>query len=580
MKKLTLFLISLGALAACAEVELGPTIAVPEDQGEGSTIDAPGVRIIDVRTDGFTANWRMVTDALEYEYVFDEDEPAVTRDTVLIFTGLEVDTEHILKIKANPRVESGRLPSPYVSVNVVTNEITTLDAPNLTAGSTYSSISVISWSVVPLADRYEWELSNGESGTTTKTFVTFSGLLEGRGYTLKVRSIPADEVSYNISDWAEISFTPVNDGSATLLSSSFSATSDAISFNVFASSGQYYWYDVIPLLEYNSYESEEAYLEALKAEVKALADEQVAAGKDEQEAWSAVLKSGSANIVCPAYASLSYSIALVGFDLGGNVTTELLRKELTTPADLDSDGPEYKSEGDWFSQTVMLGTSDPTSYVYFKRIGTDVVSLRYLLYTTVKFVKSYGEEMTQDVVNQLISKCEESGSEASETALEKINSSAGYTAGYSGRLAGTSYTVIALATNSAGEQILAVNSITTRSTTAENNWISYALTSKGSDTFNLKVKILEGQDAVAGSYYIAPYSEVSGTWARSQYGTLLEQSGTAMDADQISSLCENGYCLLSPTGLTAETQYIIIASVTNSLGDTTWRHTTTTTKSN
>lgn len=573
MKKILFTMLSFAALAACTPAELGPTIPVPEDQGEGSTIDAPGVRIIDVRTDGFTANWRMVVDALEYEYIFDDQDPEVTKDTVLIFTGLEVDTEHILKIKANPRIESGRLPSPYVSVNILTNEIATLDSPNLTAGSTYSSISVISWSVVPLAERYEWELSSGESGSTLKTFVTFAGLIEGREYTLKVRAIPSDEVSYNISEWAQIRFVPENDGSVKLLSSSFEAASDAISFNIFASSGQYYWYDVIPVLKYRTYGSDEAYLEALKAEITSKVNAQIASGKEEADAYAAVLKSGSTNVVCPAYASLTYSVALFGMDLHGNITSEMTRKELTTPADLDSDGPEYKSAGDWFSQTLMLGTSDPTSYVYFKRIGTGITDVRYLLYTTVKFVKAYGEEITQDVVNQLKTKCEESGATASETALEKMNSANGYTAGYSGRLPGTSYTLVALATNTAGKQILTVNSISTRSTAVDNNWISFALTSKGSSSLKLKVKLMEGLDAVSGMYYIAPNSEISGVYARSEYKSLLQQKGQPMDAAQIASFEQNGYCILDAGGLSAGTQYFFLTSVTNSLGDTTMRST-------
>jgi len=576
---LSVSLVALLTFSSCGPEEYVPTIPIPEGQGEGSAIDAPGVRIIDVKTDAFTANWKMVADALEYEYVFDEGEVCVTKDTTLTFEGLAEDSEHVFRICALPRKESGRLRSEEVVVHVLTSEMLPLDSPALVLGTVSTATTIISWGVVPDAVGYEWELGD-QKGTTFKTFLVFQGLLEGLEYTLKVKALTAEGAVRTDSEWAEIEFIPVKDGSEKMYFSNFQATSDAISFNVYANKGQYYWYDIIPLVKYNSYESQEEYVNSLKSSLDSKAAALVSAGKTTQEAYAEVLKSGSANVLSGAYASLTYMVTAFGLDLAGNIVTDITSRQLTTPATLDSDGPSYEEAGDWFKQSVMLGSTDATAttYVYFNRKGTGVTDVKYLLYTTSKFTKTFGEVLDQDAISQIKSTVRSSGATASATALEKINSAAGYTAGYSGREPGTSYTLVALATNENSKTKLVIGSVRTRSTTVKNNWISYSLKTKNTTDFTIAIVLDKTVDAVAGGLYCAPISEVTSAYSRAQYRDLVLSKATALTDDQVASLNSTGSASILVSGLTSGVQYFIGSYVTDSVGDTTILTSSVTTK--
>lgn len=574
MRRLSYIPVALAALllaVSCNSDKLGPTIPIPEDQGEGSAVDAPGVRIIDVKTDAFTANWKMVPDALEYEYVFDDGEVCVTKDTTLTFTGLAEDSEHVFRICTVPRVESGRLRSDEVVVHVLTSLMQPLDAPALSLGTVSTATTIISWGVTPEADSYQWELGE-RNGTTNKTFLVFQGLLENVEYTLKVKSIPADGSPRAESGWAEISFVPVRDGSEKMYFSNFQAISDAISFNVYANKGQYYWYDLVSAVKYNASSSDpESYAASLKAGIDAKVDALVESGMSRQEAYASVLKSGSASVFSGAYASLSYVVTAFGLDLAGNIVTDITTRNLTTPATLDSDGPHYEDAGDWFTQSMMLGSTDATSttYIYFNRKGTGVTSVQYLLYTTSKFEKRFGTVLDQVAVNEIKSTVRSDGSVASADALSKVNTSAGYTAGYSGREPGTSYTLIALATNEKGATKLVVNSIRTRSTTEKNNWISYSLRSSGTDTFTIRVIVDSCSDAVAGGFYCAPLADVTSQYSRAEYRQMVIAEATPFTDAQIAEIASSGYATVTISGLTSGVQYFAGSYVTNSAGDTT-----------
>ncbi|MCR5003287.1 MAG: hypothetical protein K5984_02865 [Bacteroidales bacterium] len=561
------------AFSSCGKEESDePTIKVPDEQAAGSQVDAPGVRIIDVKTNGFTANWKKVTDALNYEYSLDGGEVLTTTDTNIVFTGLETETEHVFEILANPRTESGRLQSNSVSVTVVTSEIAALDMPDVVLGTVSTNITVASWGVVPEAAGYEWTLGD-ETGTTEKTYITFAGLIADREYTLKVRSLTSDETSRTNSEWTEVTFTPTNDGSEKMYFSNFTATSDGISFNVYANSGQYYWYDIIPMIEYGKYTSEEEYITAVKENITTKVNALISSGKDSETAYASVLKSGSANIVEGVYQSLSYSVALFQMDLAGNIVGDVTRVEIKTPSDLDTDGPEYASEGDWFEQTMMLGVNTsypPTTYVAFRRTGTGVVAINYSLYTTSNFYKQFGTNLDEEALGK-IKDAIISGSTASDSQLEKVNGT-GYNAGYTNRTPGTSYTLAALATNTAGEQILAINSVTTRTTTAENNWITYALKSTTASSYIIRMNLADGIDIVSGKFFNGNYDDVYNTYSRAQYRDLFLTQGTDLTDAQIQELNANGYIDITVSGLDSGTGYIAGFAATNSTGDTTTKN--------
>lgn len=553
-------------------------ILIPEDQGQGSHIDIPGIRIIDVKTDRFTANWKMVQDALEYEYIFNGGDTLYTRDTSLIFRDLKVDTEYILRMRALPRKESGRLASGYVSVNIVTSEVQPLDSPDVVAGSTYTSTSVMSWDIVPNAATYSWTLSYSDPGTSEETiadrgetyqnYITLKGLIENRQYFFSVIAVPEDVQNYTPSSPTKISFTPKSDGSAKLLFSNFATTSDAVSFNIFANAGQYYWYEIIPKTQYDKYGSDETYLSSITSELESKAQALIDAGTSKADAWAQILQSGSKNVVQPAFACLTYSIAIFGMDLDGKVTTAFTRKEMTTPSDLDSDGPAYKSAGDWFEQSMFLG-NDPTTSIGVKRIGQSVAEVKYLLYSTSGFIKKYGSDLTQSALDMIIEYVEENGNESSEDVLAKINSASGSTGYYSNRTPGTGYTIVSLAKNETGKQILQVSSITTRSSKEENRWLTYGFRSIGSNSFIVQLKLASGIDAVSGKFLVANYDEITSKYSKADYPALVLSQGRDMTAEEVSAISAQGKVDITQNDLTSGSSYFIGFAITNSAGDVT-----------
>lgn len=559
------------SLWACSQDELEPTIRVPEEIDAGSSIDVPGIRVIDVHTDGFTADWDAVSDALCYEYSFNGGEFETTEKTRLEFSGLEKDTEYILKLRALPRPESGRLASAYVTVNVLTSEIQELDMPLLAIGNASTSISIISWGAVPGAVNYLWEL--GElSGSTTKTFITFEGLLEGREYTLKVKAVcNSADTEKKDSPWAEIAFKPVNDGSGDLFFSNFATTCDGISFDVYANAGQYWWYEIVPKTAYSKYESHQAYLDAVKASITSKASALVAEGKTSEEAYSLVLKSGSAAVKAGACASLTYMLTVFGMDLSGNIITDAKPREITTPAEISDDLPHYIDEGDWFRQTLGLGSTTnypPTTTLSFQRYGTDVSEINYKLYTTSNFTKKFGEELDSEAISKVKDDLISGGSSADSTALAKVNGD-GYSAYYKNREPGTAYTLAALASNKSGQQILSISSVRTRTTTDENCWISFSLSSLAADSFTRKISLLSGLDAVSGKFYYAPLDEFNSRYSANEYEKAIRENGTDLTAAQIEELCTKGYTQISVTGLQSTTTYFNGVLLTNSCGDST-----------
>lgn len=566
------------SLWACSQDELSPTIKVPEEIDEGTCIDIPGVRIIDVKTYGFTADWDAVSDALCYEYSFNSGELETTDKTRLEFAGLEKDTEYILRLRALPRPESGRLPSAYVTVNVLTSEIQELDMPLLKIGNASTSISIISWGAVPGAVNYLWEL--GElSGSTTRTFITFEGLLEGREYTLKVKAVcNADDSEKKDSPWAEVAFKPVNDGSGELFFSNFAQTCDGISFDVYANAGQYWWYDVTPKTAYAGYESHQAYLDVLKASLAAKAEALTGEGKSLEEAYSLILKSGSAAIRAGACASLTYIVTVFGMDLSGNITTSAEPREIVTPSEISDDLPAYADEGDWFRQILGLGASTnypPTTTLSFQRYGTDVQEISYKLYTTTNFTKKFGQELDSEAISKIKDDLISGGSVADSTALAKVNG-AGYSAYYKNREPGTAYTLTALATNKTGKQILNINSVRTRTTTEDNCWIKFSLSSIAADSFTRRISLIDGLDAVSGKFYCAPLDEVNSRYPAERYEDAIRENGTELTAAQLEELCTRGYTQVVMSGLQSATYYFNGVILTNSCGDSTFKTATTT----
>lgn len=582
MKARTYILAAIAAmLAACAPEELGPTIPVPDNGLEDRLLETPGVRIIDASTTSFKADWKKVPGALEYEYSFSaagkdgEAEKSVTRDTVLVFSGLEPDCEYSLSLKALPRAESPRLPSRSVTVSIVTNRISKLEAPAPRKGSAFSSMCAFTWGDIAHAECYEWEIEGSpRKGTSIRNFVTVPGLVAGKQYTLRVRALPAEgQADYLASDYGELPFTPESDGSSEVFFDNFTAPFDAICFDVMANAGQYYWYDVIPLSRFQKYASEQEYFDDVKAALDSKADALIAGGMLVTDAYASLLKSGAARIIEPAYSGMAYSVAYAVIDLYGNLVTPFSRKELTTAAEAPVTGPSYREGGDWFDISLDLGKGtapeyNPNCYFSVTRTGRDVVSVKTAMYVTSTFTRVYGEELTEESLNELRSLLNSKESSADDI-IARINNG-GATGGYSGLTPGESYTIACLARNNAGEEKLCIESITLRNTAGSLNWVTlkiYDSKNITSSSFKVIIRIDDGFEASSVRFYKGVYSEISASYTPAQYPELIASGASSLAASATTKLNDNRYVVISSsTGLTPATKYLVGIEVTSTEG--------------
>lgn len=542
----------------------------------GAMLKTPEAKVSEVSTSGFRVDWAKVYGAEGYAYSLDGAEADTTNALFIKFNELEASNEYVVTIKAMPGKDSGLAESDPVYIHVHTSAVSPLDKPEITIGSTYASKTIISWSIIPGAVKYEYTVG-GITGSTTKNKISISNLEKGKEYTFTVKAVAADNSGRTQSDVAQAIFTTASDDVPSLLIVPENVLADAVVFNVYATPDATYYYDVVSsstLMQYDEATVIERYKNAIVEYAKSK-------GISIRLAMASVLKVGTNTISVSSLTSqMSYDIIAFGMDYDGNVTTGLFTKRVTTTATGWSAGPNYGG-ADWFRQNFFITNSylGITGYGWTNSVwttwkGSDVQSIRYRLLPTSTFNKVFSDPYDKEAVKTFLKDTSYSYA-VKPNYLELVNSSNGYNS-VTPCNPGVSYTMSALATSTAGVEELTVNSITTKTTNNAYTWFSIAalVNEKYGPTSSKMACVLKGVGIESGKLVIVKTSVLADI-PESSYPALIADKGTELKESYLEYINGNGLALV--VDVEPKTSYTVMASVVNKAGDKITKHASVTT---
>ena len=570
----TVALVSLFALGSCSSDDT-------DELAGNAVLPQPEVTVHDLTTSGFTLRWDAVEDAGTYAYTLDDGTQTATSACEVVFKDLERQTEYIVAVKTCPKEGSAYTESPYTYVHVITDDMEQLPTPKILLGCAYSSRTVISWSDIPESDGYEYTIGD-ETVTTDKRQISLSALGKSKEYTFTVRALSSDPTRFSDSQTAELKFTTSDDDIPTLLIAPVDIISDAVAFDVYATSDVTYYYDVMSAALFAKYTPEQI-VTAYQQYALEYAEKQ---GISIQLAMASLLKSGTQTLtVMGLTPQLSYVAFAFGMDYKGNVTSDLSYAPFKTTADGYSSGPNYGGSS-WFTQSFYITNAYAglmgygwTNSVWTRWKGQDVAKLRYRTLGTKTFRQVFPDDNDKQALISFL-KDDNYGYELEGAALALVNSGTGNEMVTPANM-GSSYTQATLAISSGGEETLCVNSVTTKTSTSSAAWfLVRALKDETfGPTYNTFAGVMQGVDVVSCRYAYFPASMLSGI-DTSKYAALIEEYGNNLDSGYIPYINNNGFALVfsaDKVEVKPLTQYVFMATVTNSVGDklTKWASVTT-----
>ncbi len=545
-----------------------------ETDPEAVTIQRPEVMVSEVTTTGFTLRWEEVKGAGSYIFSLDGGEEFTTSDREIVFNGLERQREYVVAIKASPK-NTAAAHSPYTYVHVTTDDIEQLAKPTVTLGSAYSSRTLISWTDVPEAASYEYTI-DGKTTTTDKRQVTLSGLARSREYTFRVRALTGDATRFNSSDAEELVFTVSEQDIPAIVISPIDVISDAMIFEIYTANDMTYYYEVIPASSYERIKGEEAeFLEQCRQAIIEIAQSR---GISIQLALASMLESGTKRMVeYNLTQELSYEIIAFGMNLSGEITTELSHTRVRTTADGYSKGPNFGG-GDWFRQTCMITNdyyiSSPfncTNSIFTIWKGTDVVNLRYRTLPTSTFNLIFPDPNDVEAITEFLSD-ENYSLPLDPSVIEVVNSPDGFNV-ITECNPGISYTLSSLATSTSGEQILSVNSISTKTQMESLSWFTAGAVTdeEAGETHDTVLGVIRGLDVAACRYALFSSEALANAgYGTSDYARIVEERGNDVAEGNIPYINGGGLAMVFRNA-SPLTEYTFIATATNSVGDTSTR---------
>ena len=542
----------------------------------GAMLNTPEAKVSEVSTSGFRVDWSKVYGAEGYAYSLDGAEADTTNALFIKFNELEASNEYVVTIKAVPGKDSGLAESDPVYIHVHTSAVSPLDKPEITIGSTYASKTIIGWSIIPGAVKYEYTVG-GITGSTTENKISISNLEKGKEYTFTVKAVAADNSGRTQSDVAQAIFTTASDDVPSLLIVPENVLADAVVFNVYATPDATYYYDVVSsstLMQYDEATVIERYKNAIVEYAKSK-------GISIRLAMASVLKVGTNTISVSSLTSqMSYDIIAFGMDYDGNVTTGLFTKRGTTTATGWSAGPNYGG-ADWFRQNFFITNSylGITGYGWTNSVwttwkGTDVQSIRYRLLPTSTFNKVFSNPYDKEAIKTFLKDTSYSYA-VKPNYLELVNSSNGYNS-VTPCNPGVSYTMSTLATSTSGVEELTVNSITTKTTNNAYTWFSIAalVNEKYGPTSSKMACVLKGVGIESGKLVIVKTSVLADI-PESSYPALIADKGTELKESYLEHINGNGLALV--VDVEPKTSYTVMATVVNKAGDKITKHASVTT---
>lgn len=551
-------------LSACSSDEDSST------SGGKAVIDQPQVLVSEVTTSGFTLRWDAVANAGAYVYTFNGGEATEISERQIAFHDLERQKEYVVAVKALPKFADEYAESPYTYVHVITDDLEQLPQPEITLGCAYASKTVISWTESPEAAAYEYTLGD-QTYTTTGRTITLSGLEKGRDYTFTVRAMTSDATRFTNSAPAELAFTTSTEDIPTLLIAPTQVISDAVEFQIYATSEETYFYDVIAASTFAKYDPA-TIVESYRNQILEYAASQEVSI---QLVLASMLKAGTQTLQVPGLVSeLSYVIFAFGMDLKGNITSDLSYATFRTTADGYSDGPNYGGS-DWFSQNLYISNAyaslgyNSTNSVWTTWNGVGVAAIRYRTLPTETFRQIFPDVNDTEAIKAFL-KDENYSYAAEDVVITLVNTTGSQTV--TAVTAGTSYTQASLATSASGEETLCVNSVTTKTSAESLSWFLADLVTNESygPTYNTLAGVMKGVDVTKLRYCLIETAALQG-FSTTQYADVVEKYGLDLQEQHLPAVNGNGLALLfsETVGVEPSTSYTFIATATNSVGDTT-----------
>ena len=569
--------------AAFAAAALAGLCACSSDDDAAETgsglqpVAQPQIIVSDLTTTGFTLRWEAVDDAGSYVYTFDGGSETSTTGCRLEFNSLERQKEYVVAVKACPRDPAEYTESPFTYIHVLTDDLEQLPQPKIA----YASKTVISWTEVPEAELYEFSVDGGEGSTTRNRTVILSKLDKGRTYSFSVRAMTSDATRFTNSEAAQLSFVTSDADVPPLVIAPTTIISDAVAFDIYASSDETYYYEILPATTFAKYSPEEL-MTAFQTYIVEYAKKQ---GISLQRAMASMLKSGTQSLQMTGLTpELSYVIFAFGMDLRGNITSNLSSTQFKTTADGYSAGPNYGGS-DWFKQSFYITNAYAglTGYGWTNSVwtlwqGQDVTSVRYRTLTTKLFSQVFPDANDKQSITAFL-KDDDYSYPVEESLLTMVNSTTGYNMVSAANM-GTSYTLLSLATSSGGDETLCVNSVTTKTSTAAAAWFAAAASTNANygPTHNTVAGVMKGIDIATVRYAIFKQSALANV-STDNYPAVIEEFGHDLKEEYLPYINGNGFAILftGESGVTPETTYVFMATATNTVGDkvTKWGSATT-----
>lgn len=568
--------VSLFCLSACSSDDT-------EEQPGSAMIGQPQVTVRDVTTNGFTLRWNKVDDADTYNFTLNGGEASSTTACEVTFSDLEREKEYVVAVRACPFDAARYQASSYTYVHVITDEIERLPSPKITLGSSYSTRTIISWSDVPEAEAYEFTIA-GQTFTTPLRQASFTSLGRDETYTFSLRALTGDASRFTDSEPAELQFTTSSDDVPAILIAPTEVISDAVAYDIYATSDVTYFYDVVPAATFVKFAPSDvvlAYQEYAISYAQELSENK---GVDFTLAMASLLKAGTQSLILKGlYPEMSYVVFAFGMDLQGRITTDLSYTTFKTTADGYSDGPNFGG-ANWFRQSFYISNAyaamgyDWTNSVFTYWEGADVTKVRYRTLATSTFRQLFPDVNDTESI-KLFLKDDNYAYQLADNLLPTVNSSTGYTS-ITGASMGISYTTAALATSSSGEETLCVNSVTTKTDPTSRAWfLARAIKNANyGPTHNTVAGAMTGVDVATCRYAFFEAAALTGI-PTSLYPQVVEQYGNNIPSQYIPSINGNGFALVfgESAGIEPETEYVFLSTAVNLVGDklTKWASVTT-----
>lgn len=535
----------------------------------------PKVLVSDVTNSSFNVSWDVVTDAGSYTYIFNGKDTVTTRDRSVSFTGLTPSVEYSFAVRTDAGNNGDYADSRFVTVHVVTDGESVLDAPEPVVVAAYKSRTIISWKPVSGASYYEYSVS-GMTGRVETCSVELGGFAGSTEYVFHLKAVSRD--SYvNDSPEAEIKFTtrPDTEDIPQLIMSLLECGPDYVNFNVYAVPDFRYVYFGVPASYFVGHSETEIRDTYMKYITDAIEDY----GLTMEGGMAQYSVTGSSNYTeYPLYPELSYYIVAFGVSLDGKATTPLYKIAAKTCADDVMTEPSLGG-ADWFRQTMfhsVFGQYNASNCLWTNWSGENIVKMKYILTSTYSFNVYF--DGSAELFEKYVSLRGSIVSEAQN--LEKINGEDGLTTRFAPLPAANSYTLGTLAFNEAGDSTFVMNTLATKATA---NYYDWAFVSLGTSSAHPASTSLAANLSIAFSasddlniqlsgvrYLLVKSSELDGVSLKDA-SSLVATDGTDLSSTQVKVLNMTGKLSMSfgtdGTLLEPDCKYTLFVGFTSVSGD-------------